>query len=114
MKKPKRLKRLPSGKEELAKLKDLPAETLDGHRVEVCGNIGTVKDCDGIIRNGGEGVGLYRTEFLFMDRDALPTEEEQYQAYKEVAEAMNGQAVIIRTMDIGGDKDLPYMDLPKR
>lgn len=100
-------------KEELAKLKDLHAETTDGHRVEVCGNIGTVKDCDGIIRNGGEGVGLYRTEFLFMDRDSLPTEEEQYQAYKEVAEAMNGQAVIIRTMDIGGDKDLPYMDLPK-
>ncbi|QXO16656.1 MULTISPECIES: phosphoenolpyruvate-protein phosphotransferase PtsI [Vibrio] len=100
-------------KEELAKLKDLHAETTDGHRVEVCGNIGTVKDCDGIIRNGGEGVGLYRTEFLFMDRDALPTEEEQYKAYKEVAEAMAGQAVIIRTMDIGGDKDLPYMDLPK-
>ncbi|KIF51382.1 phosphoenolpyruvate-protein phosphotransferase PtsI [Vibrio owensii] len=100
-------------KEELAKLKDLHAETTDGHRVEVCGNIGTVKDCDGIIRNGGEGVGLYRTEFLFMDRDALPTEEEQYQAYKEVAEAMNGESVIIRTMDIGGDKDLPYMDLPK-
>ncbi|MCE7659490.1 phosphoenolpyruvate-protein phosphotransferase PtsI [Vibrio fluvialis] len=100
-------------KEELAKLKDLHAETLDGHRIEVCGNIGTVKDCDGITRNGGEGVGLYRTEFLFMDRDALPTEEEQYQAYKEVAEAMEGQAVIIRTMDIGGDKDLPYMDLPK-
>ncbi|WP_217522231.1 phosphoenolpyruvate-protein phosphotransferase PtsI [Vibrio metschnikovii] len=100
-------------KEELAKLKDLPAQTLDGHSVEVCGNIGTVKDCDGIIRNGGEGVGLYRTEFLFMDRDALPTEEEQYQAYKQVAEAMKGQSVIIRTMDIGGDKDLPYMDLPK-
>lgn len=100
-------------KEELAKLKDLHAETLDGHRVEVCGNIGTVKDCDGVLRNGGEGSGLYRTEFLFMDRDALPTEEEQYQAYKEVAEAMNGEAVIIRTMDIGGDKDLPYMDLPK-
>ncbi|MYM57792.1 phosphoenolpyruvate-protein phosphotransferase PtsI [Vibrio sp. OCN044] len=100
-------------KEELAKLKDLHAETLDGHRVEVCGNIGTVKDCDGVLRNGGEGVGLYRTEFLFMDRDALPTEEEQYQAYKEVAEAMNGEAVIIRTMDIGGDKDLPYMDLPQ-
>ncbi len=100
-------------KEELAKLKDLPAETLDGHRVEVCGNIGTVKDCDGINRNGGEGVGLYRTEFLFMDRTALPTEEEQYQAYKEVAEAMHGHAVIIRTMDIGGDKDLPYLDLPE-
>ena len=100
-------------KEELAKLKDLPAITLDGKQVEVCGNIGTVKDCDGINRNGGEGVGLYRTEFLFMDRDALPTEEEQYQAYKEVAEAMHGEPVIIRTMDIGGDKDLPYMDLPK-
>ncbi|PKF78253.1 phosphoenolpyruvate--protein phosphotransferase [Vibrio sp. vnigr-6D03] len=100
-------------KEELAKLKDLPATTLDGHNVEVCGNIGTVKDCDGINRNGGEGVGLYRTEFLFMDRDALPTEEEQYQAYKDVAEAMHSESVIIRTMDIGGDKDLPYMDLPK-
>ena len=100
-------------KEELAKLKDLPAITLDEHHVEVCGNIGTVKDCDGIIRNGGEGVGLYRTEFLFMDRDSLPTEEEQYKAYKEVAEAMGDQAVIIRTMDIGGDKDLPYMDLPQ-
>lgn len=100
-------------KAKLAKLKDLPAITLDGHQVEVCGNIGTVKDCDGVNRNGGEGVGLYRTEFLFMDRDSLPTEEVQYQAYKEVAEAMNGHAVIIRTMDIGGDKDLPYMDLPK-
>ncbi len=100
-------------KEELAKLKDLPAITLDGHQVEVCGNIGTVKDCDGVNRNGGEGVGLYRTEFLFMDRDALPTENEQYKAYKEVAEAMQGHAVIVRTMDIGGDKDLPYLDLPK-
>lgn len=99
--------------EELAKLKDLPAITLDGKQVEVCGNIGTVKDCKGVSRNGGEGVGLYRTEFLFMDRDSLPTEEEQYQAYKEVAEAMHGEPVIIRTMDIGGDKDLPYLDLPK-
>ena len=98
---------------ELAKLKDLSAETTDGHRVEICGNIGTVKDCEGVLRNGGEGVGLYRTEFLFMDRDSLPTEEEQYKAYREVAEAMNGQSVIIRTMDIGGDKDLPYMDLPE-
>ena len=99
--------------DELAKLKDLPAITLDGKQVEVCGNIGTVKDCVGVNRNGGEGVGLYRTEFLFMDRDSLPTEEEQYQAYKQVAEAMHGESVIIRTMDIGGDKDLPYLDLPK-
>jgi len=99
-------------KEELAKLKDLPAMTLDGHHVEVCSNIGTVKDTDGAKRNGAEGVGLYRTEFLFMDRDQLPTEEEQFIAYKDVVEAMEGKACIIRTMDIGGDKDLPYLDLP--
>ncbi|WON75761.1 phosphoenolpyruvate-protein phosphotransferase PtsI [Serratia sp. UGAL515B_01] len=100
-------------KNELAKLKDLPAITLDGHQVEVCANIGTVRDVAGAERNGAEGVGLYRTEFLFMDRDSLPTEDEQFQAYKAVAEAMGSQAVIVRTMDIGGDKDLPYMNLPK-
>ncbi|MGB5446067.1 MAG: phosphoenolpyruvate-protein phosphotransferase PtsI [Psychromonas sp.] len=99
-------------KEELAKLKDLPAVTLDGHHVEVCANIGTVKDTDGAKRNGAEGVGLYRTEFLFMDRDQLPTENEQFLAYKDVVEAMEGKACIIRTMDIGGDKDLPYLNLP--
>ena len=102
-----------SEKHELAKLKDLPAITLDGHQVEVCANIGTVRDVAGAERNGAEGVGLYRTEFLFMDRDSLPTEEEQFQAYKAVAEAVGSQAVIVRTMDIGGDKDLPYMNLPK-
>ena len=100
-------------KNELAKLKDLPAITLDGHQVEVCANIGTVRDVAGAERNGAEGVGLYRTEFLFMDRDSLPGEEEQFQAYKAVAEAVGAQAVIVRTMDIGGDKDLPYMNLPK-
>ncbi|ATO31807.1 Phosphoenolpyruvate-protein phosphotransferase [Dickeya dianthicola] len=100
-------------KYELAKLKDLPAISLDGHQVEVCANIGTVRDVAGAERNGAEGVGLYRTEFLFMDRDALPTEEEQFQAYKAVAQALGDQAVIVRTMDIGGDKDLPYMNLPK-
>ncbi|MCW2486761.1 phosphoenolpyruvate-protein phosphotransferase PtsI [Candidatus Symbiopectobacterium sp. NZEC127] len=100
-------------KDALAKLKDLPAITLDGHQVEVCANIGTVRDVAGAERNGAEGVGLYRTEFLFMDRDAFPTEEEQFQAYKAVAEAVGAQAVIVRTMDIGGDKDLPYMNLPK-
>ena len=97
-----------SEKAELAKLKDLPAITLDGHQVEVCANIGTVRDVE-----GAEGVGLYRTEFLFMDRDALPTEEEQFAAYKAVAEACGSQAVIVRTMDIGGDKELPYMNFPK-
>jgi len=100
-------------KNELAKLKDLPAITLDGHQVEVCANIGTVRDVAGAERNGAEGVGLYRTEFLFMDRDSLPSEDEQFQAYKAVAEAVGAQAVIVRTMDIGGDKDLPYMNLPK-
>ena len=102
-----------SEKAEMAKLKDLPAITLDGHQVEVCANIGTVRDVAGAERNGAEGVGLYRTEFLFMDRESLPTEEEQFAAYKAVAEAMGQQAVIVRTMDIGGDKDLPYMNLPK-
>lgn len=100
-------------KAELAKLKDLPAIALDGHQVEVCANIGTVRDVEGAERNGAEGVGLYRTEFLFMDRDALPTEEEQFAAYKAVAEACGSQAVIVRTMDIGGDKELPYMNFPK-
>ncbi|MBK0001521.1 phosphoenolpyruvate-protein phosphotransferase PtsI [Erwinia sp. S38] len=102
-----------SEKNELAKLKDLPAITLDGHQVEVCANIGTVRDVAGAERNGAEGVGLYRTEFLFMDRESLPSEDEQFQAYKAVAEAVGAQAVIVRTMDIGGDKDLPYMNLPK-
>ncbi|MDN2661935.1 phosphoenolpyruvate-protein phosphotransferase PtsI [Psychromonas sp. 14N.309.X.WAT.B.A12] len=99
-------------KAELAKLKDLPATTTDGHQVEVGANVGSVKDTDGAKRNGAECVGLYRTEFLFMDRDQLPTEEEQFLAYKDVVEAMEGKACIIRTMDIGGDKDLPYLDLP--
>lgn len=100
-------------KNELAKLKDLPAITLDGHQVEVCANIGTIKDIAAAERNGAEGVGLYRTEFLFMDRESLPSEEEQYLAYKAAAESMGSQAMIVRTMDIGGDKDLPYMNLPK-
>lgn len=100
-------------KAELAKLKDLPAVTLDGHHVEVVANIGTIRDIAGAHRNGAEGVGLYRTEFLFMDRDQLPSEEEQFQAYKQVVEAMEGKLVVLRTMDIGGDKELPYLNLPK-
>lgn len=104
---------LAAEKAELAKLKDLPALTLDGHQVDVVANIGTIRDCEGADRNGAEGVGLYRTEFLFMDRDSLPSEEEQFAAYKEVVEAMNGRLVVLRTMDIGGDKELPYLNLPK-
>lgn len=105
--------RVAAEKAELAKLKDLLAETLDGHRIEVAGNIGTIRDVDGVLRNGGESVGLYRTEFLFMDRSELPSEEEQFQAYKEIVEAMDGKQVVLRTMDIGGDKELPYLNLPK-
>ncbi|MDP8078530.1 phosphoenolpyruvate-protein phosphotransferase PtsI [Phocoenobacter skyensis] len=100
-------------KVELAKLKDLPAETLDGHHIEVASNIGTIRDVDGALRNGSEAIGLYRTEFLFMDRSALPTENEQFEAYKEIVQAMEGKRVILRTMDIGGDKELPYMNFPK-
>ncbi|MGF7060469.1 phosphoenolpyruvate--protein phosphotransferase [Brassicibacter mesophilus] len=87
--------------------------TKDGHLVELVANIGTPKDVDGIIKNDGEGVGLYRTEFLYMDRDKLPTEEEQFEAYKEVAVRLSGKPIVIRTLDIGGDKELPYLELPK-
>ncbi|WP_257283864.1 phosphoenolpyruvate-protein phosphotransferase PtsI [Endozoicomonas sp. SESOKO1] len=104
---------LAAARNELAKLKDLPAATVDGRHFELCANIGTPKDVDGALRNGAEGVGLYRTEFLFMDRNSLPSEEVQFQAYKQVAEAMGERPVIIRTLDIGGDKELPYLDLPK-
>jgi len=98
---------------ELAKLKDLPAETLDGHRVELCANIGSEKDVEPALRHGAEGVGLYRTEFLYMDRPKMPTEEEQFEAYKTVAESMGDRSIIIRTMDIGGDKELSYFDFPE-
>ncbi|SJZ62371.1 phosphoenolpyruvate--protein phosphotransferase [Garciella nitratireducens] len=100
-------------RKELEKLKDLPAQTSDGHRVEIVGNIGTPKDVEGVLKNGGEGIGLYRTEFLYMDRESMPTEEEQFEAYKEVLENMEGKPVIIRTLDIGGDKKLPYLDTPE-
>ena len=85
----------------------------DGHHVELVANIGTPKDIKGVIDNGGEGVGLYRTEFLYMGRDNFPTEEEQFEAYKAVLEGMtDGKPVVVRTLDIGGDKELPYLSLP--
>ena len=100
-------------KQDLIKLKDLPAITLDGHQVEIGANIGTIREVMSAEKNGAEGIGLYRTEFLFMDRDDFPSEEEQFQAYKTVAITMGSLPVIIRTMDIGGDKGLPYMNLPE-
>lgn len=100
-------------KEELKNLKDKQAISKDNVKVDIWGNIGSPKDVKGILSNGGFGIGLYRTEFLFMDKDAFPTEDEQFEAYKEVAIAMGDYPVTIRTMDIGGDKSLPYMELPK-
>ena len=100
-------------KEELKVLREKEAISKDGYKVDVWGNIGSPKDVKGIISNGGFGVGLYRTEFLFMDKDSFPTEDEQFEAYKIVAEELAGYPVTIRTMDIGGDKSLPYMELPK-
>ena len=99
--------------EELRKLKDLKPITKDGHEVEIWGNIGKPEDVEAVIESGATGIGLYRTEFLFMNSDHMPTEEEQYRAYRAVVEKMNNNPVTIRTMDIGGDKELPYLDLPK-
>lgn len=99
--------------EEWRKLRDEPTVTVDGVHVELAANIGTPNDVAGVIDNGGEGVGLYRTEFLYMGRDKLPSEDVQYNAYKTVLEKMEGKPVVVRTLDIGGDKELPYLDLPK-
>ncbi|CAD0177309.1 phosphoenolpyruvate--protein phosphotransferase [Streptococcus thermophilus] len=100
-------------KAEWAQLKDAPTVTADGKHFELAANIGTPKDVEGVNDNGAEAVGLYRTEFLYMDSQDFPTEEDQYEAYKAVLEGMNGKPVVVRTMDIGGDKGLPYFDLPK-
>ena len=100
-------------KAEWAQLKDAPTVTADGKHFELAANIGTPKDVEGVNDNGAEAVGLYRTEFLYMDSQDFPTEEDQYEAYKAVLEGMNGKPVVVRTMDIGGDKELPYFDHPK-
>ncbi|MFC7394647.1 phosphoenolpyruvate--protein phosphotransferase [Scopulibacillus cellulosilyticus] len=100
-------------KEEWKKLVNEKTMTKDNQHVELAANIGNPDDIDGVLNNGGEGVGLYRTEFLYMGRDNFPTEDEQFEAYKKVLEKMEGKPVVIRTLDIGGDKELPYLDLPK-
>ena len=97
---------------ELAELKDQEAETTDGRKVKVVANIGSPKDVEGVVRNGGKGVGLYRSEFLYMNADEMPSEDKQFAAYKTVIEQFkDGEGVIIRTLDIGGDKKLPYLPL---
>lgn len=100
-------------KKELEKYIGKPSVTKDGVQVEIVANIGKPEDIDKVLQYDGEGVGLFRTEFLFMDRTSMPTEDEQFEAYKKVAAAMNGKPVIIRTLDIGGDKEIPYMGLEK-
>ncbi|BEH91473.1 MAG: phosphoenolpyruvate--protein phosphotransferase [Turicibacter sp.] len=100
-------------KAEWAKLKNEKTVSKDGQHVELAANIGTPNDVEGVLGNGGEAVGLYRTEFLYMGRDNFPTEEEQFEAYKAVLEAMGEKPVVVRTLDIGGDKELPYLHLPK-
>lgn len=100
-------------KKELQKLRDAYTVTVDGVHAELAANIGTPNDLPGVIENGAQGIGLYRTEFLYMGRDQMPTEEEQFEAYKEVLEAMDGKRVVVRTLDIGGDKELSYLNLPE-
>lgn len=100
-------------KEALKVLVSAKSITTDGHEVELAGNIGGFKDVEGVLKNGGEGVGLFRTEFLYMDNDHFPTEEEQFEAYKQVLEGMDGKKVVVRTLDIGGDKKLSYYTFPE-
>lgn len=100
-------------KEELKQYIGTSSTTVDGVTVEIAANIGKPEDVDRVLAYDGEGIGLFRTEFLFMDRNEMPTEDEQFEAYKKVAVAMKGKPVIIRTLDIGGDKEIPYMGLKK-
>lgn len=106
-------KKFAEEKAEWEKLKDEPSVTADGKHFDIAANIGTPDDLQGVIDNGAEGVGLYRTEFLYMQSDKLPTEDDQFEAYKKVLEGMKGKPVVVRTMDIGGDKHLPYLPLPE-
>lgn len=108
-----RLEKFKEEQEELKKLIDVKTTTKSGRRIEVCGNIGKPEDIDHVLANGGDGVGLFRTEFLYMDRDEAPTEDEQFEAYKYVLEKAEGKQIVIRTLDIGGDKTLPYLPLPE-
>jgi phosphoenolpyruvate-protein phosphotransferase (PTS system enzyme I) len=100
-------------KAEWAKLVNESTVSADGHHVELAANIGTPNDLEGVMANGAEGVGLYRTEFLYMGRNELPSEKEQFESYKAVLEGMKEKPVVVRTLDIGGDKELPYLELPK-
>ena len=100
-------------REALKTLKNVKVVTKEGKSIEIAGNIGSPEDVNKVIENGGDGVGLFRTEFLYMDRDDMPSEEEQYESYKYVLEKMQNKPVVIRTLDIGGDKKLSYLEMPE-
>lgn len=100
-------------KQEWAKLKNEPTYTSEGQQVELGGNIGSFDDVEGVLNNGGEAIGLFRTEFLYIGRNELPSEDEQFEAYKSVLEQMDSKPVVVRTLDIGGDKQVNYLDLPQ-
>ncbi|MSE09441.1 phosphoenolpyruvate--protein phosphotransferase, partial [Lactobacillus salivarius] len=108
-----RAKAFADQKAEWKLLKDAKSVTADGKEVKLAANIGTPKDVEGANDNGAEAVGLFRSEFLYMDASELPSEEDQFKAYKAAVEGMNGKQVVVRTMDIGGDKELPYLPLPE-
>ena len=108
----KREKELEEERKELEEYKHVEGRTSDGRRIEVSANLGSAKDAEDALEWGAEGVGLFRTEFLFMERDQLPTEDEQYEVYRQVVEAFGEKPVIFRTLDVGGDKDLPGVDQP--
>ena len=97
----------------LKELKGKTTETKSGHKIHLYANIGSTGDVASVLANDAEGIGLFRTEFLFMDRQSEPSEEEQFEAYSTVAKAMDGKEVIIRTLDVGGDKDIPYLNIEK-
>lgn len=106
-------KRYEVRKAELLELRDKSTFTRDGHRIELGANIGNLEDLEQVLANGAEGIGLFRTEFLYMERTSPPSEEEQFNIYKHVLEKMSGKPVVIRTLDVGGDKDIPYLGLPE-
>lgn len=106
-----KIKQFKEEKEKLKQLKDVKIYDKNNRHIEVCGNIGSPDDVSQVLENGGDGVGLFRTEFLYMDRSTMPSEEEQFNSYKIVLEKMGDKPVVIRTLDIGGDKKLDYLDL---
>ncbi len=107
------ISRQTAARESLRATRHLPATTTDGHTIEIAANVANAKQAAAAVEAGAEGIGLMRTEFLFLERNSAPDEDEQYQVYREMTDVMAGRRLIIRTLDIGGDKQVPYLDLPR-